>query len=133
MIVLPALIPDIEKVYDVYFDSFNNDEMGSIMVKVLFPGGITPEFRKGHTAATLDWWHKNDYQYTLKCIDTETGEILGMALGDLYLRERSEEERKWVGVPWLEGEDRVRAEAILKPLWEVREKLFGGRPYICRS
>jgi hypothetical protein len=131
--VLPALIPDIPRVYEVYFSAFQNEEMGRIMLDVLFPNAVTdsPEFRKAHAAATISYWHTSDVQYTFKVVDTETGEIVGMALGDIYIRPRSEEERKNHGVPWLEGKERERAEKVLNPLWEVREKVFGGRPYIC--
>ncbi|OHW96041.1 putative acetyltransferase [Colletotrichum incanum] len=129
--ILPALIPDIEKVYDSYFKAFNGDAMGDIMVKILFPNGVdSEEFRKAHTAGTLSWWHHSECQYTYKCVNTDTGEIVGMALGDIYLKERSEEERKNHGVGWLEGAARERAEAVLNPLHEAREKLFGGRRYI---
>lgn len=133
VIVLPVLIPDIEKVYDVYFAAFNNEPMAQIMLGALFPGGITPEFRKSHTAATLDWWHKSTDQYTAKVVDVDTGEIIGMILADVFIRERTEEERKFQGIPWLEGAEKERAEAIVKPLSEMREKLFGGRKYICKS
>ncbi|KJK78709.1 hypothetical protein H634G_06085 [Metarhizium anisopliae BRIP 53293] len=131
-VILPALIPDIRRIYDVYFSAFEHDLMGQIMLKILFPGAqITDdEFRKGHAAGTLQYWHSSDNQYTLKCVDTSTGEIIGMGLGDVYLRERSPEERKNHGVPWLEGEHRERAEKVLNPLWEMRERFFGGRPYI---
>jgi GNAT superfamily N-acetyltransferase len=133
--VLPALIPDIPRVYEVYFAAFKNEQMGRIMLDILFPNAVTdsPEFRKGHAAATLAYWHTSDVQYTFKVVDTDTGEIVGMALGDIFIRPRSEEERKNLGVPWLQGKERERAEKILNPLWEVREKLFGGRPYICMS
>jgi hypothetical protein len=130
--VLPALLPDIHNVYDIYFSSFTADTMGSLMVKILFPSGITPEFREQHTAGTLAYLHQSRFQYTWKCVDMETGEIVGMALGDIYLHERSEEERRDHGVPWLTGEDRERAERILGPLHEVRERLWGGHKYICR-
>ena len=132
--VLPALIPDIPRVYEIYFAAFKNDEMGRIMVDILFPNTDTtsPGFRKAHSAGTLSWWHTSDVQYTFKCVDTDTGEIIGMALGDVFVKPRSEEERKNHGVTWLEGKERERAEAVLSPLWEMREKLFGGRPYICK-
>lgn len=133
VLVVPALIPDLEKVYDVYFDAFKHEHMASIMLNILFPNGITPEFRKHHTAATLDWWHKAKDQYTYKVIDTDRdGEIIGMILADAFFKERTEEERKWAGIPWLEGKERERADAVTKPLWEKREKLFGGRKYICK-
>ncbi|EEY23155.1 predicted protein [Verticillium alfalfae VaMs.102] len=35
--ILPALIPDIEKVYDAYFSAFKGDLMGDIMVKRSVP------------------------------------------------------------------------------------------------
>lgn len=131
--ILPALIPDIEKVYDVYFAAFKGDKMGRIMVDLLFPAGSdSDEFRKAHTAGTLAWWHTCGVQYTYKCVDTETGEIIGMALGDILLQGRTDEERKYQSVGWLEGEQRERADAVLKPLHEAREKLFGGRPHICK-
>ncbi|KAM0460887.1 hypothetical protein ACHAO4_001683 [Trichoderma viride] len=129
-VVLPALIPDIPKVYDVYFNAFQNDQMGKIMLEILFPGVIDDDFKKAHAAGTLAYWHTSPSQYTFKCVDTSTGDIIGMALGDVYLSERSEEERRNQGVPWLLGEQRERAEKILNPLWEVRERLFGGRRYI---
>jgi hypothetical protein len=131
-VVLPALIPDIPRIYNVYFDAFKNDPMGSLMVKILFPGTIDEEFRKAHSAGTLSYWHTSEYQYTLKVVDTATGNIIGMGLGDIYIKERTEAERANHGVPWLQGEQRKRAEGVLNPLWEMREKLFGGRRYICK-
>jgi hypothetical protein len=56
-----------------------------------------------------------------------------MGLIDVYIKPRSEEERKNEGVPWLEGEQRERAKKVLNPLLEVREKLLSGRPYICKQ
>ncbi|KAH8601836.1 hypothetical protein B0O99DRAFT_648448 [Bisporella sp. PMI_857] len=129
-VVLPALIPDIPKVYDVYFNAFKGEPMAELMLGVLFPGGISPEFREAHSKHTLAYWHESTLQHTIKCVDTDTGEIIGMALGDAYLKDRSEEERKNPGITWLEGEEKERAEKILNPLWDVREKLFGGRRYI---
>lgn len=129
--ILPALIPDIEAIYDVYFKAFQTDRMGSLMLDILFPSGVNEEFRKAHTVATAQYWHHSSNQYTYKAVDIATGDIVGMALGDVYMKERSEEERKNPGVEWLQGEQRERAETILNPLWEVREKLFGGRRYIC--
>lgn len=107
--------------------------MAQLMLEILFPGGITEEFRAAHTVNTLAFWNVCSYQYTMKCLDVESGEIVGMMLGDMYVKERTPEERKNFGVPWLEGADRERAEKILTPLWEVKEKLWGGRPYICNK
>ncbi|KAK1750343.1 hypothetical protein QBC47DRAFT_464855 [Echria macrotheca] len=130
-VILPALVPDIRRVYDSYFAAFKGERMGELMLQVLFPGGTdSEEFRAAHAAGTLSYWHKSDTQYTFKCVDTATGEIVGMALGDILIRGRSEEERKFEGVPWLEGEQRERAEKVLKPLHEMRDQLFGGTPHI---
>ncbi|KAK3303903.1 uncharacterized protein B0T15DRAFT_534937 [Chaetomium strumarium] len=130
--VLPALLPDIRKVYDAYFAAFRNDRMGEIMLQILFPSGVdSPKFRAAHAAGTVDWLRKSTTQYTYKCVDMDTGDIVGMGLLDIYMPPgRADEERKFEGVPWLEGEQRERAEKVLQPLWEAREKLFGGQPYI---
>ncbi|KAK3683316.1 hypothetical protein B0T22DRAFT_384766 [Podospora appendiculata] len=131
VVVLPALIPDIRTVYDSYFAAFKNEAMGGLMLDILFPAGIdSDEFRAAHAAGTLAWWHQSATQYTFKAVDTATGDIVGIAMGDIFLRPRSEEERKNHGVGWLEGAQRERAERVLDPLHEMREKLFGGEPYI---
>ncbi|KAI1844477.1 hypothetical protein JX265_010028 [Neoarthrinium moseri] len=131
-VVLPALIPDIKSVYDVYFASFLNEKMARIMVDIIFPGGImdAEDFRKNHTAGTLAYWHSADSQYTFKCVDNHSGDVMGMALGDIILRERTPEERQFTGIPWLEGKDRERAEKVIGPLAEMRERLFGGARHI---
>jgi GNAT superfamily N-acetyltransferase len=129
-IVLPALIPDIRRIYDVYFAAFEADPMGRILLKILFPNIDDENFREAHAAGTLQWWHASENQYTWKCLDTDTGEIVGMGLGDLFSKYRTPEERQNFGVTWLEGEQRERAEKVINPLWEMREKLFGGQPYI---
>ena len=131
-VVLPALIPDIPRIYDIYFDAFKNEAMGRLMVDILFPQGITEEFRKAHAEATRAYWHTSDSQFTFKCVDTESGEIIGMALGDMHLKRRTPEQRVNHGVPWLEGEQRARAEKVLNPLWEIRDELLQDQPHICK-
>ena len=132
-VVLPALIPDIEKVYDAYFAAFQADSMGNLMLELLFPGGIDDAFRKAHTAGTLQWWHHSTQQYTFKCVDTDTGNVIGMMLCDLYYKERTEEERKAPEIGWLQGEEKEKVERVLLPLHQMREKLWAGRPFICKS
>ncbi|KAK3396884.1 hypothetical protein B0T20DRAFT_356618 [Sordaria brevicollis] len=130
--VLPALIPDIRRVYESYFAAFKGERMGEIMLKILFPNVDTDaaEFREAHAKGTLQYWHTSDSQYTFKAVDMANGEILGMGLVDIFVRERSDEERKNHGVPWLEGEQRERAEKVLNPLHDMREYLFSSHPYI---
>ncbi|KAL0940676.1 GNAT family protein [Colletotrichum truncatum] len=124
--VLPALIPDIPKVYDAYFAAFK----GSAILDLLFPSGIDDGFREGHTKHTLSYWHTSGTQYTVKCVDAETGEVVGMALWDVFLKERTPEEYKNPGVTWLEGEQRERAEELINPICDAKAKIWGGRRHV---
>ncbi len=130
-VVLPALIPDIRAVYEVYFAAFKADEDGRRILDILFPDGFTSEeFRAAHTAATLNWWHSSRTQHTFKCVDDD-GNVVGMALCDVFAKPQTEDERKNPGVGWLHGEQRERAERVLGPLWDARDRVWGGRRYIC--
>lgn len=131
--VLPAVIPDIKRIYEIFFKAFQNDQMGSIMLGILFPGGITDEFRETHAQETAKSWHLSQDQYTMKAVDMRTGNIVGMGLLDIYLHERSEEERRYLGIPWLEGEALKRADAVIGALWEAHERILGGKKHICES
>lgn len=131
LIVAPALIPDIPRLYDIYFEAFKEDEMGRLIMNILFPGGVTDEFKKAHAAATLAYWHTSNSQFTFKCIDLDNGEIVGMGLADLVVVPK--EKRENPGVEWLQGEEKERAERILNPLWEARDELIGSQPHICKS
>lgn len=131
-IVLPALIPDIRPVYDAYFAAFAVDPDGRRLLDILFPDGFaSEEFRAAHTAATLNWWHTSQTQHTFKCVDTNDGAVVGMALCDVFAKPQTEDERKNPGVGWLQGEQRERAERVVAPLWEARDRAFGGKRYIC--
>ena len=126
-VVLPASIPDIRKCYDVYFKAFE----GSFITRILFPFDVnSEEFRAGHTAHTLDYWHKDNLQYTCKCIDTDTDEIVGMALWDVHWKERAESSKK-PAVDWLQGEQKQRCEDLIVPFWEVKEDLLGSSKHVC--
>ncbi|KAK2788988.1 hypothetical protein FQN53_002804 [Emmonsiellopsis sp. PD_33] len=126
LIVLPVTIPDLTSVYDAYFAAFRGD----VILDVLYPDGITDEFRKLHTPATLQWWHTVTMQHTLKCVDTETGEIVGMAVWEVFWRERTDEERKKPAIEWLQGKQRERADGFFERLWEKREKYLGSRRHV---
>ncbi|KAL0471192.1 hypothetical protein QR685DRAFT_525702 [Neurospora intermedia] len=130
--VLPALIPDITPLYDTYFSAFTADPDGRKILEILFPDGYTSdEFRKAHTEGTLAWLHKAESQYTWKCVDVATGQIVGMALCDVFINPKAtKEERAYPGIPWLAGEQRERADKILGPLCEAREEVMGGGAYI---
>ncbi|KAK5657193.1 hypothetical protein OQA88_3251 [Cercophora sp. LCS_1] len=130
-IVLPALIPDIRAVYDAYFAAFTVDPDGRRLLDILFPDGFTSdEFRAAHTEATLNWWHTSRTQHTFKCVNASDGAVVGMALCDVFSNPQTEEERKNPGVGWLEGDRRARAERVIAPLWEARDRALGGKSYI---
>jgi GNAT superfamily N-acetyltransferase len=74
-----------------------------------------------------EWWKTSQTQYTLKCVDTETNRIVGMALFDVYI---TPSDWKRGGISWLEGKQREQAEALISPLWEAREKLWLNERYI---
>lgn len=130
LIVLPATITDIAAVYAVYFDAFADQPI----LPILFPSGTsTPEFRSAHASATATWWANPAaaMQHTFKCVDTSTGEIVGMAIWDVWWRGRTAEERKKLEIPWLQGKDRERAEEFLSGFWERRERNIGGKKHVC--
>ncbi|OAX80884.1 hypothetical protein ACJ72_04774 [Emergomyces africanus] len=126
LIVLPATISDIASVYDVYFAAFSGD----LVLDILHPRGVDIELRKTHAANTLHWWHGAAVQHTFKCVETDTGKIVGMAVWDVYWRVGTDEERKKPTIPWLEGVEKERAESFLESLWKMREKWLGGRRHV---
>ncbi|KAI1330764.1 acyl-CoA N-acyltransferase [Xylariaceae sp. FL0255] len=124
LVVLPAQICDVEGVYDVYFAAFQNEPI----LDFLFPGGVD---RKAHTEGTIQWWNHDKNGYHVKCVDTETGKIVGMASWDIFWR--PEEENAWPkpeGALWLEGKNREKADSVLKPLWDAHEKLFSKQRHV---
>ncbi|KAK3315674.1 hypothetical protein B0H66DRAFT_565736 [Apodospora peruviana] len=133
--VLPALIPDIGPVYDAYFAAFGADHDGRVLLDIIFPDGFeSAEFRKAHTAGTLAYWHQAPTQYTIKCVDSRTAEVVGMALFDVYPPipegESDDVRHKFPGIPWLQGERLEKAHKVLSPLYEARGKVWGNKAYI---
>ncbi|CAI9637391.1 acyl-n-acyltransferase [Alternaria burnsii] len=129
-VILPALVPDISAVYDVYFAAFKDNAL----TRALFPSATekdltdaNSEFRQAHTAHVTEYWKTSATQYTFKCIDTETNKIVGMALCDVYI---TPSDWKKGEIGWLDGKERERAEALVKPLWDTREKLWLNERYI---
>ena len=70
-------------------------------------------------------------QHMFKCVDTDTGEIVGMAIWDVWWRGRNGGERKEIEIPWLEGKERERAEGFLSGFWRKREENVGGKRHVC--
>jgi hypothetical protein len=133
LIVLPITPSDIRSVYDVYFSAFE----GNVMLEILFPitfkdGKVAEEFRAGHATHQLEYLKSTPLEHTLKCVDTDTDEIVGMAVYGVYFKERQYDEYKSpTGCEWLEGDERERCEKLLVPLWKKKEELLEGRPHVC--
>jgi len=83
--------------------------------------------RTTHTANTLKFLHTATTRYTVKCVDTETGKVVGMALWDIYL---TPSEWKKGGISWLQGKEKERAEPLVNPLWDARELLWNNERYV---
>jgi hypothetical protein len=122
--VLPALLPDITPVYDVYFAAFKDEQI----LEFLHPGGVD---RQKHKHGTTLWWMHDTNGYTVKCVDSDTGKVVGMASWEVFWMP-NKGWQKPKGVEWLKGNDRTRAESVLVPLWEMREKLIGARKHVCK-
>lgn len=52
---------------------------------------------------------------------------MGMALWDCYF---TPSDWKRPELSWLEGEDRVRAETLIEPLWQAREEMWLNQRYL---
>lgn len=128
-VVLPASIPDIREVYDVYFEAFKDE----LVTEILFPWDVEDtEFRDGHTKHTLDYWHKDTLQHTYKCVEIQTGKIVGMSLWDFHWKQRESSERELPAVDWLQGDQKTRAQEFIRAFWQRKEDLIGGSPHVCK-
>jgi hypothetical protein len=124
---LPAQICDIDAVYDVYFKAFEHEPV----LGFLFPGGVD---RKAHAEATKQFWNVDPNGYHIKCVDTDTGKIVGMASWEIYWKPG--EEGEWEnpgGAFWLEGKEREKADSVLVPIFNMHEKLLGKHRHVCKS
>ncbi|RYP65019.1 hypothetical protein DL771_008516 [Monosporascus sp. 5C6A] len=123
LIVLPALEAELEPFYNVWFAAFK----GQAVVSVLFPGGAD---RKVQIQYIKQGW--GQVGHPIKCVDTDTGEIVGIAIWEILWRPG--EENGWEKpdrIPWLSGEDWDKAKGVILPMWDMREKLFGKRRHVC--
>lgn len=121
--VLPALVGDIEEAFNVHFDAFRDEPI----MRFLYPGGVD---REAHRKGTATWWNHDRTGHHFKCVDTDTGRIVGLASWDVFWKPGDGFERP-AGIPWLEGEDKARCEAVLAPIWDLRVRFFGKRRHVC--
>lgn len=121
--VLPALIQDCSEVTDVHLAAFKDEPI----MDFLYPGGIDVA---AHKKGTAEWWNHDKFGHHVKCVDTETGKVVGMADWDIFWRP-GDAFQKPDGIPWLTGDDKMRCERVLEPMWDMHVKLFGQRRHIC--
>lgn len=125
LVVLPAQVPDIKAINDIYFTAFEDVPV----MRFLFPSGVN---RDEYDMATQHTWEHDPSTYPIKCVDTSTGEIIGMATWQLFWKHGEEHSwKKPSGVDWLQGEERETSEKVLMPIFEMRDQLFGRRRHVC--
>ena len=140
LVVLPAQPCDIaypNKIYDVFFDAFTSPM--HMLIPILFPQmDVKSEaFRKEHDTHAFEFASSPAarFQYPIKCIDTETGDVVGTAIFEVYWRPRTPAE--WDPAKdkaeWLPAgsQERKRADDLIGELTRTRANIFGGRRYIC--
>ncbi|KAI2632572.1 acyl-CoA N-acyltransferase [Hypomontagnella submonticulosa] len=124
LVVLPAQVPDIKAINDIYFTAFEDVPV----MRFLFPSGVN---RDEYDMATQHTWEHDPSTYPIKCVDTSTGEIIGMATWQLFWKHGEEHSwKKPSGVDWLQGEERETSEKVLMPIFEMRDQLFGRRRHV---
>ncbi|KAK7977956.1 GNAT family protein [Apiospora saccharicola] len=120
-VVLPALIPEIAEVYDVYFAAFKDEPI----LEYYYPNGIN---HNEHRQRVLDGWNLDPDSYTLKCVEPATGHIVGMAVFEVQWRKGSSRPRG--ASESLEGWERQRLQTVLDALNNKREELMGERKHV---
>ncbi|KAI5860446.1 acyl-CoA N-acyltransferase [Durotheca rogersii] len=124
LVVLPAQQSDIKVLHDIYFAAFKNEPV----MGFLFPGGVD---REAYDQVMKDSWGHDTNVYPIKCVDTDTGEIVGIANWEIFWRPGAENGWKMPeGMPWLTGKERERSESVIMPVWEIRDQLFSGRRHV---
>ena len=125
--VIPALEADIDRLTDIQFAAFGDDPTHQI----LYPGDRSSSaVRANASERTLKSWRQTPEMYTMKCVESSTGEITGFAKWIFYKTPRSEE--KWnvkPTAPWAEENHRVVAEQLLATTAEIRGRIWGWKPY----
>ncbi|KAI1499268.1 acyl-CoA N-acyltransferase [Biscogniauxia marginata] len=124
LVVLPALLQDIGPVCDTFLVAFKDEPI----MKFLYPKGVNRDL---HVEATAEQWKHDKIVYNYKCVNTDTGSVVGMATWEIYWQPGDENGwEKPQDIPWLEGREKERCLNVLRPMWDLREQLFGKRHHI---
>ncbi|KAI0007006.1 acyl-CoA N-acyltransferase [Xylariaceae sp. FL0662B] len=126
LVVLPAHLRDFTSMYWIYLYGTKC----LIRTDPLYRDGVN---RTTNETVVMTSWSGKPEGCTVKCVDTNIGEIVGMASWDLYWQPG--EQTRWqkpqrVAQP---GTIEKWAESAVIKLWNRREKLCGKRRHIYRD
>lgn len=126
--VVPAHEHDIDQLMEVQFSAFENDPIHGF----LYPGDhFSPTVRKDAGVRTIKAWREDPNIHFMKCVDQNTGRILGFAKWNFYLTERDYEEySKRPVVDWTTGRQKEIMENFFNANAAMRVKVWGGKPHI---
>ena len=125
-----ALPADMPRLMDIQFSAFGDEDPYH---EALFPGGNSTSTRALAAQRTLKEVAGDPSLQILKCTDVRTGTIWGFAKWNIYEHDRPASEwQKRVAVDWCEGRRKEVAEAFLGATGEMRQKIWEGRPHVCK-
>jgi len=126
--VVAAEEQDIDRLMEVQFSAFENDPIHEL----LYPGDhFSPAVRKTAGERTLKTCRENPDTHFVKCVQRDTGLILGFAKWEFHLTERPYEEySKRPVADWTTGRRKEITEIFLNANAAMREKVWGGKPHI---
>ena len=119
---------DIERIVEVQFSAFEGDPYQ----EALFPGEYySAALRKEAYDRTLRYFRSDPTAQWKVCVDQVTNTIYGFALWNVYDNPRPESEwRKAPEVDWCIGRQKEIAFNFLSLNQGLRERIWGGRPYV---
>lgn len=127
--ILTAESKDIPRIMEIQFSAFENDPYQ----EALFPGDQSSSFvRQGAISRTEKYWSSDPTARWKICKDSlNKDSVLGFALWNIYSEQRPESEwKKQPEVDWCEGREKEIATNFLSMNARLRQKLWGGKPYI---
>ena len=128
--ISPVLPADMPRLMDIQFSAFGDKEPYHV---ALYPGGDSPSLRASAAERMLKEAAEDPTLHMLKCTDPATGTICGFAKWNVYQHERPASEwRKRTDIDWCEGREKEIAEAFLGATEDMREKIWEGRPHVCK-
>jgi GNAT superfamily N-acetyltransferase len=131
LVLSEAVDADFDRLMEIQFAAFgqSGDSHREPFVDIIWPGGDTAVGQAAARDRTLQALREEPTATFLKITDTTTGEIIGGAKWQVYMKKP---ENKPVEAVWWEGDDREFAEFALGILYRGRlEKTAPEGPYLC--